>query len=229
MRVIGRLLALFAAAAPASAGPATEYIIDPAQSVFAVVVHKAGIAARLAHNHLIYPEQYTAKLSVDGPDATTAAFDLEFPVSKLQVDAPEAHAKWYPGIEKAGILDKPFSDLDDDDRKTVAEHMLAKDQLDAAQYPNISAKITKVRAEASTHGGQTYTHAVTIAFSVHGKTVEKDCPASIVIEGEGATVDAMGAFTFSEFGIKPYSALMGAVRNTDEFHVFVHVAAKAKL
>ena len=222
------ILALWAAAAPAFGGGATEYAVDLPESVFAVVVHKAGVAARFAHNHLVYPRDYAATLSIDGADATTAKFELRFPVSRLEVDAPEAHAKWYPGIEKAGILDKPFGALDEGDRETIAEHMRAKDQLDAAQYTEISAKIAKVRTEASTRGKQSYTHMATVALTVRGKTVERDCPVSIAIAGENAAVDATGAFTFSEFGIKPYSALMGAVKNSDEFHVFVHVVATAK-
>lgn len=228
MKIQPILLALCAAAAPAFACGATEYVVDRSESVFAVVVHKAGIAARFAHNHLVYPKDFAVALSIDGADTTTAKFNLQFPVSDLEVDAPEAHAKWYPGIEKAGILDTPFGALDEGDRKTIAGHMLAKNQLDATQFTEISAKISKIRAETSTRGKQSYTHIAVIALAVHGKTVERDCPVSIAIDGDSVTVDGTGAFTFSEFGIKPYSALMGAVKNSDEFHLFVHMAAKAK-
>jgi hypothetical protein len=198
------------------------------ESVFAVVVHKAGIAARFAHNHFICAKEYTAKLDVEGSDAATAKFEIALPVAKLVADAPDAHAKWYPAVEKAGILDEPFVALEEDDRKSVATHMLAKDQLDAGQFPVITAKTVAVRAEASTQGKQHFTHKVTVALTVHGKTVERECAAAISIVADRVTVDAVGAFTFSEFGIKPYSAMLGAVKNKDPFHVVVHIAAKLK-
>lgn len=219
--VYGILLAAFN-------GHAAEYAVDPTESVFAVVVHKAGMAARFAHNHLVYPEEFAASLSIEGTDVSTAKFALKFPVAKLVVDAPEGHERWYPGIEKAGILDKPFNKLDAGDRKTIAEHMLAKDQLDAQQFPDISAKVTSVRAEPTAQGKQNYTHLASVEFTVHGKTVTRDCPVSIAMNGENVIIDAIGLFKFSEFGIKPYSAMLGAVRNSDEFHVFVHAVARGK-
>lgn len=219
--VYGLLLAAFN-------GHAAEYVVDPAESVFAVVVHKAGMAARFAHNHLVYPGEFTASLSIEGTDLSTAKFDLKFPVAKLVVDAPEGHERWYPRIEKAGILDKPFSRLDAGDRKTIADHMLAKDQLDAEQFPDVSAKVAAVRAAPTTQGRQNYTHLASVEFTVHGKTVKRDCPVSIAMSGGNVTIDAIGLFKFSEFGIKPYSAMLGAVRNSDEFHVFVHAVAHAQ-
>src|SRR5690242_13273491 len=99
---------LTAVALCACTGSATEYAVDPVQSFFAIVVHKAGIAARLAHNHLIYPTKYATTLSVDHEDATTAQFSLEFATNALEADAESLHTKWYPAIEKAGILNEPF-------------------------------------------------------------------------------------------------------------------------
>lgn len=207
---------------------AVEFAIDPAESIFAVVVHKGGIAAKLAHNHLVYPATYDAKLAIENNDPATAAFTLDFDTTALETDAPDMHKKWYPSIEKAGVLDEAFKPVDDKNRATIREHMLDANQLDAKQFPNISAKLTKVRAEAGTKGKENYTHIATIAFTVHGKTIERECPASVALAGDTATIDALGEFKFSEFGIKPYSAMAGAVKNLDPFHVFVHISAQAK-
>ena len=228
MRVVRRIFMAAAVSAIVGSAAAAEYTIDPVESIFAVVVHKAGVAARFAHNHLVFPKEYAAHLAADPAEPTKTTFSLSFPVTALQVDTHEAHTKWYPAIEKAGILDTPFSELDEGDRKVVAEHMLGEDQLDAKQFPTISATLTKVRAETKTQAKMTYSHVATIAFTVHGKTVERDCPASFSLVDGALTVDAVGAFTFTEFGIKPYSAMFGAVKNADTFHVLVHIAAKAK-
>lgn len=207
---------------------ATEYTVDPAESIFAVVTHKAGIAARFAHNHLVYPGEYTATLSAESDDPEATRFSLSFPVDKLQVDAPDLQKKWYSRIEAAGILDEPFKEVDEKDRQTIVEHMRNKEQLDAVTYSEISAKVTQVRAKPQRAGTLDYTHTATLEFTVHGKAVERECPASITISNGTITVEAQGRFTFTEFGIKPYSAMAGAVKNRDAFHVYVHVVAKAK-
>jgi polyisoprenoid-binding protein YceI len=223
-RLTGLVLA-FAAVCPAFA---TEYTVDPAESIFAVVVHKAGIAARFAHNHLVYPNEYTSQLSLENGDPATAQFSLSFPTEKLLVDAADMHKKWYPALEKAGILDEPFKELDEKDRAAIAEHMLDVNQLDAKQYPEISAKLVTLRAEASSQGKQQFTHKAMIEFTVHGRTVSRECPASLTLETGRVVIDAMGEFKFSEFGIKPYSAMAGAVKNNDTFHAFVHISATTK-
>ncbi len=224
-KFLGCLAIMFAVSASALA---TEYAVEPADSIFAVVVHKAGIAARFAHNHLVYPNEYAATLSAENDDLATTRFSLTFAVDKLQVDAPDMHKKWYPSIEAAGILDEPFKEVDEKDRQTIAEHMRGKDQLDSATYPEISAKVTQVSAKAQRVGKLDYTHTATLEFTVHGKTIARECPASLAIVNGTVTVEARGNFTFAEFGIKPYSAMAGAVKNRDAFHLYVHVVAKEK-
>lgn len=228
MRFARCLAGLALAFAAAGVARATEYSVDPAESIFAVVVHKAGIAARFAHNHLVYPGEYTAALSLENGGPATAQFSLSFPTEKLLVDAPEMHKKWYPALEKAGILIEPFKALNEKDRSTISEHMLGAGQLDAKQYPKISVTLATLRAEPNTKESEKFTHTATIEFTVHGKTIERDCPTSIAIEDRGAVIDAMGEFKFSDFGIKPYSAMMGAVKNKDTFHIYTRIVAKVK-
>ena len=56
--------------------------------------------------------------------------------------------------------------------------------------------------------------------------VERDVAADIAFDGDGAlTIEAVGDFAFTEFGIKPFSAALGAVRNKDAFRVYVNVTA----
>lgn len=228
MRTLKIVLSICGAVGFALMSHATDYTIDSSNSIFAVVVHKAGIAARFAHNHLVYPSEYTATLSVENADPTTAQFSLTCAADKLQVDAPDMHKKWYPCIEAAGMLDEPFKVVGEKDRQTIGEHMRGKDQLDAATYPKISAKVTQVSAKSQRIGKQDFSHAATLEFEVHGKKVTRECPALITFKNDNVAIEAMVSFTFSEFGIKPYSALGGAVKNRDAFDVYVYMIAKAK-
>jgi hypothetical protein len=49
-----------------------------------------------------------------------------------------------------------------------------------------------------------------------------------VLTGEELTVEAVGDFAFTDFGIKPYSALFGALGNQDKFHMLVSMKAVKK-
>ena len=214
----------------ASAGCVTAfadtYTILPSESVFAVVTHKAGIASALAHDHLVYPETYTTELSADPAHPDQAHFKLQFATTALVNDDPAAKEKWYPYIKAAGILDVPFKAVCEKDRKTIREHMLDENQLDAEHYPTISAELKSIREQQSTHGENAYAYEAAIALTVHGKTVEHPFAANIKPNGDTVHVEAMGTFNFTDFGIKPFSAFLGAVRNQDTFHVYVNAQAK---
>jgi polyisoprenoid-binding protein YceI len=205
---------------------ADTYTIAPSESVFAVVTHKAGIASALAHDHFVYPETYTTELSADPAHPDQAHFKLQFATTALVNDDPTAKEKWYPHVKAAGILDAPFKKVCERDRKTIREHMLDESQLDAEHYPTISAELKGIREQGSTHGDNTYAYEATVALTVHGKTVEHAFAANIKPNGDTVRVEAVGSFNFTDFGIAPYSAFLGAVRNQDTFDVYVNAQAK---
>lgn len=225
---VSLVLACCAIAEPVS------YTIDTKQSVFAVVTHKAGIAARMAHNHLIAPKTYTCEITSPTGNVDDLAFSLHFPVTELVPDNAELQKQWYPAIKAAGILDAPFSELSESDRASIGEHMLDKGQLDADQYPEIKAELVTIQPVSSvpsvepTAGEKTFAQAATIRFTVHGKTIERAVPANVDIENGTLNVEAEGRFRFTEFGFEPYSAFFGTVRNQDEFDVYVRIQAQAK-
>ena len=199
-----------------------------------MVTHKAGIAARMAHNHLIAPKTYICEITSPTGSIDDLAFSLHFPVTELAPDIAEAQKQWYPAIKAAGILDTPFSELPESDRASIREHMLEKDQLDAEQFPEIKAELVSIQSISSmpsiqsTAGEKTFEQAATIRFTVHGKTVERAVPANVAIENGELNVEAVGRFRFTEFGFEPYSAFFGAVRNQDEFDLYVRIQAQAE-
>lgn len=221
------LIALLAAASAASAQD-EGYVVDQSESIFAVVTHRAGVAAALAHNHFVYPREYTAKIGKAAEALETGRFSITFPTSNLVPDDPKAAAQWYPRLEALGILNKPFTALSDKNRAKVREAMLSKEQLDAARYPAIRAEVTAVRAEESRVGTLDCTHMATVAFTLHGKTVERDVPVRIELGDNTVKVEGTAQFRFREFGIKPYSAMLGALKVEDTFDVYVHLVAKHK-
>ena len=210
-----------------AASAATQnYNIALSESVFAVVTHKAGVGSALAHDHFIYPSQYKSDISVDPAHPEQARFRMQFPVTALVVDDPQAKTRWFPEIKAAGILDHPFPEVSEKDRAKIREHMLDEGQLDAQRFPEISAELKSITEKKSDTGGKGLGYEVSVALTAHGKTVERPFLVNIEQTGDTARVKGFGSFKFTDFGIKPFSAFLGAVRNQDLFHVFVDMKAK---
>jgi len=204
---------------------AAELRIRPEESVLAIVTHKAGFASGLAHNHLVVATGYDAEFALDPESLATTRFELRARVKDLIVDDPKMQAEWYPRINGLGILDEPFGDVSDGDRRKIRDSMLGKKQLDAESFPELSATLISVRELTPPPAGEGLPWRVTVALEVHGKRVERELEARYGVEGGRVSVEAFGVFRFSDLGIKPFSAFLGAVKNQDDFHVYARVVA----
>ncbi len=204
---------------------AAEYRVLPEQSILAIVTHKAGFASGKAHNHLIAASNYEARLELDGSNPLSSRFQLELAAEDLVVDGPEQRKEWYPRLEALGILDEPFKELSQKDREKIRETMLSKKQLDAAAYPKIRVRVEEILAESSTLGDEEFAYRVMVRFDVHGREVVAPIAARYVGDGGAVRIEAVGTLRFEDFGIKPYSAFLGAVKNQNEFHVYLALAA----
>lgn len=185
---------------------AEPYTIDHARSELVVRVFRAGLASALAHDHVVRAARWQGTLDVNR-DPVALAADLRVQVDALVVDEPEARARY--GLD--GVLS-------DDDRASVRETMLGPEQLDAAQYPEI-----RFRAAELDRAGDGFRLAGEL--TLHGKTQRIVLP--IAVTDDGGTLTARGTIRVaqSDFGIEPYRALLGAVRNQDEVELVVTVVA----
>ena len=204
---------------------AEEIEISADDSIFAVITHKAGLASGVAHNHLVTAADYQATLGFDDGAPLSTRFELRQASKKLVADPWEMAQAWYPRFEELGILDEAFTEVSAKDREKIRKSMLAKGQLDAAGSPEIVARITEVREQAATHGGVDFPYAATLELTIRGKTVAKPVAARYELVDGTLTIESLGAFKFTDFDIKPYSAFLGAVKNQDGFHVYVSMKA----
>jgi len=202
---------------------AESWKVQPQASLFAVVTHKGGFAGGLAHNHLVAADGYEATLELDAATPEAARFELGVPVESLIVDRPELQREAFPRLQALGILDEEFTALDDGKRDKIRRTMLSPKQLAAERYPRISAAVVDVRAEAT---DAEFPYRATLALTVRETRVEREVRARYEQTASGLTVEAWGTFRFTDFGIEPYSMLLGAVKNQDEFHVYVRLIAR---
>ena len=219
-RLLTSLALLFAVALP---GNAEEVALRADESTVAVVTHKGGFAAAKAHNHLIVAEGYEATLVFDPESPLAARFELAFAAESLVVDPWEQEQALYPRLEELGVLDEPFSEVAAKDRAKIRKSMLGDKQLDAAKHPRISARLVGVEESSSTLGGVEFPYAAKLALEVHGERVERPIAARFEVSGDTLKVEAVGTFRFTDFGIEPFSAFFGAVKNEDELHVYLHL------
>lgn len=197
-------VALLAGLTRVAAG--APYAIDHAKSEIVVRVFRAGIAAFLAHDHVIRAAEWDGTLDVNR-DPPALAAELVVPVDALVVDEPEVRARY--GLD--GVL----SDVD---RASVRTTMLGPDQLDAARFPEI-----RFRAAEIDRAGDGFRLAGEL--TLHGETKRVTLP--ITVREDGATLTAHGAVRVvqSDYGIVPHRALLGAIKNQDEVEIVVTLVA----
>lgn len=220
------LLCLFAFGASAFAD---DYVVDKEHSILAVVTHKAGLLSTFAHNHLVYASEYDAELAMEGADPQSVAFSLDFPVDKLVADDSTVNDEWYLRLKELGILEEPFEEVSVDNQEKIHDAMLSKKQLDAEEFPRITARLVSVRLREGDADERGPKYDATVEITIHGVTVKKTFTAWIMPSDDELQIDAYGPMNFTDFGIRPYRAALGAIRNQDEFDVFVSIHATKRM
>lgn len=217
-----RTIALTAVLAAWPLAPsAASFTIDPESSVFAIATERGGVAGRMAHDHLVHAGQYDYELTTDENDPSGTAFSLVIKAEDLVIDEADALDRWWPKLKERGLVPREASSFSDRERADVREAMLGEDQLDAGNYPEIRAELVSLTPNGDADGAYT----ARVAMTVVGETVEYDFDATLSLEGETLEVEAAAVAKFTDFGIRPYRAFLGAVRNKDEFTVFVRFRA----
>jgi hypothetical protein len=210
--------------------PATAESTDATQNaIFAVLTHKGGFAAGKAHDHLVAAGSPTITLEWDASDPLATRFELRAQVTSLRVDEDPLRSELFPRLRDLGLLQQPFGPLTDAQRAEIREAMLSKKQLDAAAFPELSARLVEVSASASKLGSVDFTHRGTVELTVHGTTIRRPFQARFdaAAGSPPAILEAVGEATFTELGIKPYSAFLGAVKNLDRFHFYLRLELEA--
>jgi len=227
MRRPAAALALLAALSVALAPPAAaQWRVDPERSTFAVLTHRAGLGARLAHDHLILARGARAELGFDpaAPEATT--FEFSIPVLALDVDPPAERAALAERLNVFGALSDPLPPVEEGDREKVRAAMLGPGQLYAERFPEVRAELVSLERRG---GGGNARVALgwnaRVRITVRGRTVEKVFPARWELADGVLIAEVLGEAKFTDFQIRPYSAVLGAVKNEDLFQLYVNLVA----
>lgn len=191
-------------------GWAGSFTIDPGQSALVVQVFKDGVAAKLAHDHVVQARAFSGTVAYDPqkPDASSIAVKVE--VASLQADEPATRRKF-------GLTGDPSAK----DRADIEAAMKSDGQLAAPRFPSITFASTSIAKQPD---GRLL---VTGRLTIRGVTQEVKFPAQITMEGGLFRGRAQLTFKQSRFGYQPYRAALGAIKNKDEVILHIDLAAKA--
>ncbi len=189
----------------AEAGPdeySGEYSVDTGRSEFVVRLFRAGVAAALAHDHVIRAADVDGGARLDASDLEGSFIWVEVQAASLKADEPKVRRKY--GLAKR---------ISEKDRAKIQATMLSAKQMDVKNYPTISFRSTGITKQAD---GE---YLIAGDLTIHGVTESISFPVTVSMpaEEDGGGFHAAVSIDFqqSDYGIEPFSAMFGAVRNKD--------------
>lgn len=184
------------------------YQVDAESSDIRLQAYRAGILSKLGHNHIISVGQLTGRISVNA-DLEQSSFELEIPVRELIVDDPLHRRE-----EGAKFSSVPS----ERDIAGTRRNMLGKRVLNAKEYP-----IVVLTGTGPISNGSEFELALSI--EILGRVVDLSVPTSVHLEGE--ILEATGSFPLShkDLGLRPFSAMLGAIRVADQMDLKYRVRA----
>lgn len=207
-----------------SQGDAAVYRIVPEESVFSVVTHRGGVMSTLAHNHLITASDYEAEFRFDADAYEETRFKLDVPVDSLVIDDGTDRERWAQRIAELGIEDN-LGSPSEKDRKKIRKTMLGKNQLDAANYPAFIFELVSLTRVEDPTEPDGFNHASRVDVTIRGVTNQLTFPMNITEGADTLYIEGFAETAFTAFGIKPFSAALGTVKNRDEFHLYLNLTA----
>ncbi len=182
---------------------------DAAQSELHIHTFRTGSLARLGHNHIISAGELWGYLNAS-ESVKGSRFVLCIPVARLIVDDPHL---------RAAAGEAFSSELDQKAIRSTRTNMLGERLLDSAHHPYLV-----IAGEALAEDLASLPMQITFAVRGHRHTVKTQAKATM----NSGEITAVGELRIrqSDLGLKPYSALFGALQVRDELEIRYSLSAK---
>lgn len=203
--------ATVAAPQAASTAPQGEpYEVVAADSLLTMRAYRAGTLARLGHNHLVASHDLSGTVHVP-EDLTLASFELRFPVGKLTVDeAPLRQSENSPDFA---------AEVPDSAKEGTRRNMLGEGLLDGERYPEIVLRSERIEVAAP---NELLAH---VQVTVRDHTSSVTVPVHHEIKDGALVASAEFALNQTDLGLKPFSAVGGALQVKDEMRIRFSIRA----
>ena len=176
-------------------GVTAAYRVTPGDSRVTALVYRAGPLADVGHNHTVATSRITGCALVNAAGATWVG--LRLAVDDLEVDRAEDRARAGDGFG---------SGITEGDKTATRQNMRGEAVLAAASHPHVRFR------------GVLEPGAREVAGRITVRDVTRPVTLSATVERTGGTVRATGRGSLmqTDFGITPFSVLMGALRVADQ-------------
>jgi polyisoprenoid-binding protein YceI len=201
------------AATTPAAHVGTPYEIAAAESLLTIRVYKGGALAAAGHNHIIASHSLSGTFYVPAQVLNTS-FEVHVPVESFTVDERELRA----GQDSA---DFP-PEVPDSAKEGTRRNMLSEALLDGAHYPEIVLRAVQLQATQPPQSGAALAQ---MQASVRGEVHVLFVPVHYERSAAGLTVTGETVVKQSDLGLKPFSAMLGALQVQDEMHVSFRIVA----
>jgi polyisoprenoid-binding protein YceI len=201
-----------APAPPAHAG--VPYTVVPAESLLSIRVYRGGALAAAGHNHVIASHALAGSVYA-ADDPLQSSCEVQLPLDSLSVDERELRLQAGPDFPP---------DVPESAREGTRRNMLGPALLAAADYPQIVLTCVRLEALNPPQDGTLQAHLQAL---VRGTPHELQLP--VHWERNDTRLVLSGEMTLkqSELGLKPFSAMLGALQVQDEMQVALRILAQA--
>lgn len=205
------------APAPTAPGPVREvpaaadaqhYRINPQRSTLHILVYRGGTMAQLGHNHVLSSRTLSGEIWLHSTLARSG-FSIELPVNDLIIDDEQARA-----AEGGEFLAR----VSDAARAGTRRNMLKPELLDGERYPLIQLHAVRII-------GTREQPEVTVQITLKARSRELTLPVQLTVTPE--MLRATGRFDIrqSDFGITPFSVMLGALQVLDQLTIKFELVA----
>ena len=185
------------------------YHVDAKSSDIRILIHRAGALSWLGHSHVISVGQLDGTIYVH-PDFAQSRFELVIPVQGLVVDNP---------LLRREEGDEFSSELSEHDVARTLSNMLGKRVLNAEQYP-----IVKLTGSGNWGDGAEF--MLKLSIELLGNEVDLQVPTTLRLDGDVLEVTGSLRLSHSDLGMRPFTAMLGALRVGDEIDFKYRIGAQ---
>jgi polyisoprenoid-binding protein YceI len=195
---------------PAEVQGARLYRVSAQHSSVHILVYRGGTLASLGHNHVMTSTAINGSVWL-GDTVERAGFNIVVPANELIVDDNEARA--------AEGADFPLN-IADDARAGTKRNMLSAALLDGEHYPFVTLKSVAISGALT---------APQVTFELTLKDQKRRFTIPVALERNDKQLHVRGEFDFkqTDFGIKPFSAALGALQVQDAVKIKFDLVAVA--
>jgi len=190
----------------------TPYTIVAGESLLTIRVYKGGAFAAAGHNHVIASHALSGIFYVaDAP--LQSSFEVHVPLESLSVDEAELRTQAGPDFPP---------EVPETAREGTRRNMLGPALLDAQNNPEIVLSAVRLAPAQSPPGAAVQARVQAL---VRGAPHEFDVLVRYERSGERLVVSGDTVLKQSELGLKPFSALLGALQVQDEMRISFRIVA----